>query len=88
MPDRLDQRAALAAEYKNIAGVRLCCAPHNRSYVSRVIMWRQYWSWPRDWPCRPGREEMPRIIVLAQSDQAPAAKSPDQQRRPPGSGHG
>jgi hypothetical protein len=40
MPDDLHHVGAAPAKDKQVAGVRLCGAPHNQFYVSNEDMWR------------------------------------------------
>ncbi len=41
MPQDLQQVAATTSEDVDVPGERICGAPHIRSYVSGVIMWRR-----------------------------------------------
>ena len=60
VPEDLDKLAALAAEYVEIATEWLCCAQHNRTYVSEEIMWR---TRPRARQGRP-RLDLSRHIIV------------------------
>jgi hypothetical protein len=41
VPKDFDQVTTDTSKHVKIAGMRLCGAPHNPFYVSRVIMWRR-----------------------------------------------
>jgi len=52
MPENFYQRAAASAKHVEVAGMRLCGAPHNRSYVSGEIMFRRRRDDSQGRPCR------------------------------------